>query len=315
MAGMEPLISPIRFSDIATITRMAHDNMNGNDRQFTKLMANPLSRWTSYLALPLYFLWAGKGFKFVQDGRIAGCAYLHLQPNSGYVFNVNVNGPYRRRGIAQQLMAKLEELTWGYDRRWIALQVDTDNLAARNLYKKIGFRPYNSSYLRFEGSFLTEDIEQGVIHLERLSAYNGRHLFNRYLAHEKENGESVEAAVIDDYESRNFGAGPYWRCIFNGHEIGSIRRKGAESRPIFYLAFYKSNWGQPSLPGIIEALISQLEVQLQRVDLVFGSSHHYLRAKETLADYGFEERNHPRMLMFKSLSEEEVGPNKNLARL
>ncbi|GMQ78525.1 MAG: hypothetical protein BMS9Abin02_1041 [Anaerolineae bacterium] len=304
MVDMERLISPIRFSDIVTITRMAYDNMNGNDRQFTKLMANPLSRWTSYLALPFYFLWAGKGYKYVQDGRIAGCAYLHLQPNSGYIFNVNVNRPYRRRGIAQQLMAKLERLTWGYGRRWAALQVDTENLAARNLYKKLGYRAYNSSYLRFEGSFLTEEIKKGTIQLERLSAYNGRRLFNRYLAHEIENGESVEAAVIDDYEQGNFGAGPYWRCVFEGHEIGSIRRKGAESGPLFYLAFDKSNWGQPSLPGIIEALISQIEGQFQRVDLVFGSSHHYLQAKETLADYGFEERNHPRMLMFKKLLEE-----------
>ncbi len=314
MVGMDTLISPIRFSDIATITRMAYENMNGSDRQFTKLMANPLSRWTSYLTLPFYFLWAGKGYKFVQDGRIAGCAYIHLQPNSGYIFNVNVNSPYRRRGIAQQLMAKLEVLTWGQGRSWVALQVDTDNLAACNLYKKLGYRPYNPSYLRLIGSFLTEEFPQGVIQLERLSAHKGRRLYNRYLTHEKENGESMAAAVIDDYEPGNLDAGPYWRCILNGHEIGSIRRKGVESRPVFYLAFSQSNWGQPSLPGIIEALLSKLEGQLHKVDLIFGSSHHYLRAKESLADYGIEERNHPRMLMFKNLSEEEMGPIKKLAR-
>lgn len=306
MVSKEGAIRPIRISDIPTITRMAFDNMSGNDRQFTKLTANPLSRMASYLTLPIYFLWAGKGFKFILDGRVAGCAYLHLRPLSGYIFNVNVNRPHRRKGVAQELMGKLERETWLNGRRWTCLQVDNDNLAARNLYEKLGYRPYNSSFLRLEGSPLDWEAEPGAAQLERLRPHIGRKLFNRYLAHEKTNGEPVDVSITNDYESGKLSGNAYWRCLLDGQEVGVIISGGIELGVVLQLAFDQSTWGQSTLAGIVKLLTSKMAVQPQRVDLVFGSSGHFLQAKETMGDFGFIEQLQARMLMFKSLSQDAL---------
>lgn len=302
-------ISAVGTLDVATITRMAYANMNGSDRQFTKLMENPLSRWVSYLTLPFYFLWAGEGYKYVLDGRIAGCAYLHIQPNSGYIFNVNVNDRYRRKGIAQSLMVKLEEKTRASGRKWTALQVDTDNLAARNLYEKIGYSPYNTSFLRIGMPLLSlisdNQVEDGFIKLRRLSAYNGRQLFNRYLEHERDEGETIGRSAVEDYETGRLGSGPYWSCEVEGKAIGSIVRTKMKNGPVFNLAFKRPAWGPLSLTCAAMAAKADISDGVHGVELVFGSSSHIERAKDALIDVKYEERIQSRMLMFKKLSTDQ----------
>ena len=109
-------------------------------------------------------------------------------------------------------------------------------------------------------------------------------------------------SVANDYESNKFSGNAYWRCVLDGQEVGVIISSGMEIGPVFHLAFEQSTWGQSTLPGIIKLLTFKLAVQPQRVDLVFGSSGHYLQAKEIMGDFGFIERHQARMLMFKSLS-------------
>ena len=239
------------------------------------------------------------------DEQVVGCAYIHLQPNSGYIFNVNVNSPYRRRGVAQELMAKLEQLTWLNGRQWTCLQVDSDNLAARNLYEKLGYWPYNAFFLRSESSPLEWETEPVNVQLQRIRPYSGRNLFNRYLDHEKKNGELVDAAVINDYDSGNISGDEYWRCLLDGQEIGAIISRGTEIGPIFQLAFDQSAWGQTTYSAIIRLLILKLAIKPQRVDLVFGSSGHFDRAKDMLTQFGFRAKHQTRLLMFKSLSRED----------
>ena len=82
METLNASVQPVSLKDIGTITRMAYNNMNGADRVFTQLVANPLSRWASYLYMPIYFMVAGRGYKSVVENQIAGCAYLHLRNNS-----------------------------------------------------------------------------------------------------------------------------------------------------------------------------------------------------------------------------------------
>ncbi|MGH2538722.1 MAG: GNAT family N-acetyltransferase, partial [Candidatus Promineifilaceae bacterium] len=145
---MQDEVRPVRAADLLAISRMAFANMTGVDPQFTRLVSRPIRRWLSHLTLPFYFGLAGRGFKVVRAGRIIGCAYLYLRPNSGYVFNVSVNRPYRRQGVARGLMAHLEGLIQARGRGWAALQVDWDNSPARALYAGIGYRAYHPGLFR-----------------------------------------------------------------------------------------------------------------------------------------------------------------------
>jgi len=305
MTELEGSVRRVGLTDVLTITRMAYQNMEGSDRQFTQLMANPLTRLASYVTLPFYFLLAGSGYKYMHDGRIAGCAYLHLHSHSGYIFNVNVNKSYRRQGVAQELMRRIELETGRQGRWWTTLLVDSDNQAARSLYNKIGYQPYNVAFLRFEGLLPPLDSEAPSLHLERMGAFSGRNLYRRYLAHEKTNGESIDPAAINDYGSVNLSGEEYWRCAVGGREIGAVMKRGSDSTPAFHLAFDHTTWGNDYYPAIATVLASQLPAQPQIIDLLFGSSGHFQRAKEVLARHGFEENYQAKMLMFKHIHDEE----------
>ena len=90
--------------------------------------------------------------KLFSGGKIVGCAYLHLNKSSGYIFNVNVNKANRRQGIGRQLMDHLEKITKSRQRSLLALQVENNNLPAKQLYHQLGFRSYHPHFLRLERS-------------------------------------------------------------------------------------------------------------------------------------------------------------------
>ncbi|MER3398655.1 MAG: hypothetical protein C4316_09030 [Chloroflexota bacterium] len=82
------------------------------------------------------------GIVWEEDGRVVGnvnFARLPYLPRVWLIFNVAVHPDYRRRGIARRLM------TLALDRIRLAggqvavLDVETDNLPARNLYLGLGF--------------------------------------------------------------------------------------------------------------------------------------------------------------------------------
>ncbi len=82
------------------------------------------------------------GIVWEEAGRVVGnvnFARLPYLPRVWLIFNVAVHPGYRRRGIARQLM------TLALDRVRLAggevavLDVETDNVAARNLYVSLGF--------------------------------------------------------------------------------------------------------------------------------------------------------------------------------
>jgi ribosomal protein S18 acetylase RimI-like enzyme len=57
----------------------------------------------------------------------------------GYITDVAVLAPYRRRGVAQALLARAEDEARGRNKRFLGLYVSAANTGARSLYAALGF--------------------------------------------------------------------------------------------------------------------------------------------------------------------------------
>lgn len=301
MDGRRAEIRPVRVSDVLTITQMAYANMTGVDRSFTRFISNPLGRWIGYITFPFYFLFAGQGYKAVADGHTVGCAYLHLRPASGYIFNVSVNQSYRRQGIGKQIMSYLEQLTLSERRQWTALQVDEGNEPARRLYERIGYRAYHPHYLRRVGPLPIPTTIRAGIGLEPLARSEGRWLYSRYLDLEQEAGDRWALTVLGDYGPESLFGGGFWRCLLHDDEAGCAWLTASDDGATLRLVMAPHYWGHHSLGGLVQELVAQMNDSAERVEVYLGSSAHHEAAAPLLYPLGFETHMQPRILMLKKL--------------
>ncbi len=87
-------------------------------------------------------------FVIEEEGRIVATTLLSFAERTGYVSMVVVDPMYRRRGYAQALLERARTTTRAAGRKFIALDVLSENAPARALYERIGYRPLReSSYL------------------------------------------------------------------------------------------------------------------------------------------------------------------------
>ena len=294
-------IRRVTLGDLGQITRMTYENMTGADRQFTRLVRNPLFRWGGYLTLPLHFLLSGQGYKATYRGRIVGCAFLHLRECSGYVFNVSVNHAYRRRGVGSLLMKHLEKVTLTKGRRWMGLQVDNSNLPAEQLYRRLGYRAYHPRYLHLNGAVALQRTLTTGLAVEPLMAYQGRRLYQRYLRAEQREGDAWASLVLDEYEQYPPGGGNFWRCRLHQEEIGCAWAPGSR-RPTIRLALKPSYWGHITIGGLIKLLSERLSEATAGLSVYLGSNDHQEAAAPLLEGIGFEVRRLPRILMLKPIA-------------
>jgi GNAT superfamily N-acetyltransferase len=294
-------VQPVQVGDLLTITRMVFANMTGVDRQFTEYARSPLFRRTSYLFLPFYFLTAGRGFKVVIGNQIAGCAYVHLRQMSAYVFNVNVNRPFRRRGVARRLMTFLEELTRSKGLPWMALQVDDGNTPAQNLYRSLGYHPYCPHFLRREDERALPASLDGAVRVAPAGS-GGRFLFERYAEWERQAGDRWAARVVGrDYATPPLPGGRYWRCLLGSQEIGAAWSGGPAAEPAISLALRQEYWGHAATAALVADMVGRLGLSPATIDLHLGSSAHYQAAAPVLHSLGFSSRIQSRILMLKLL--------------
>jgi GNAT superfamily N-acetyltransferase len=275
--------------------------MAGADRHFTKITRNPISRWITYISLPIYLGYSGQGYKALIEGRLAGCAFIHLRMTSAYVFNVSVNRPYRRQGVGRCLMDHLETITREQDLSWMVLQVDEGNHPAQHLYEQTGYRSYNPDFLRHDGDLNLGGTSMKGLKIEQLSSYSGRRLFKRYTNIERQTGDLWVAPVLDDYNLGPHSGGVYFCCVLDGIEAGSARVISRYGRLKIELACKPQYWGHHSLAELIWLLVDASRSATSTIDIHFGSSAHYTAAASQLNDYGFGSRKQQRILMFKIL--------------
>lgn len=300
MSALNVEIKRVKVTDLLTITQMAYANMTGVDPQFTELVGNPLGRLMGYFLFPFYFGLSGEGYKAVCKGKIVGCAYLHLNKHSGYVFNVNVNHAYRRQGVGRQLMNHLEAVTEAQGRHLMALQVEDSNLPAKRLYQELGYRAYHPHFLRLDSSGGVRQAAESAVSLEPINRSWGRRFFSRYQTMERREGDSWAAKVLADYRDHDVDGGKFWRCLLNGEEVGAAWQQRNNGSVNLTLALKPEYWGHIGESGLVKRLMEDQSAQdRSRVDLFLSSSSHHKAAVSIFLGLGFKEMVQPRLLMVK----------------
>jgi len=86
-----------------------------------------------------------KFFVAVVDGKIVGTTIVTKHRNTGHVETVMVHPDFRRRGIATKLIETA--LNYVRKRKFVraVLQVSSNNNAAKDLYRKFGFKKFDQS--------------------------------------------------------------------------------------------------------------------------------------------------------------------------
>ena len=78
------------------------------------------------------------------DGEVAGFIIGSLEVYNdkvvGHIYSIDVLGRFRRRGIASKLLNEMEKILAERGAEECYLEVRVDNLAARSLYKKHGYK-------------------------------------------------------------------------------------------------------------------------------------------------------------------------------
>ena len=99
------------------------------------------------------------------DGEIVGfiIGLIYFERNSlvGHILTIDVSKTHRQRGIAEKLMQEIEKILKGKGAGTCHLEVREDNIAALNLYKKLGYKKIaklKNYYRNAHGIYLKKDL-------------------------------------------------------------------------------------------------------------------------------------------------------------
>jgi [ribosomal protein S18]-alanine N-acetyltransferase len=117
--------APVRFGDLRAVAAL-------QKRAFKPRLAYGLST--------LLLLWLLPHVRFLvarEDERVVGCAIGDRNGGQSRVVNICVDPTMQRRGIGAELLRRLEQALPLGD---VVLMVETENVAAKSLYKKEGYK-------------------------------------------------------------------------------------------------------------------------------------------------------------------------------
>jgi [ribosomal protein S18]-alanine N-acetyltransferase len=117
--------APVRFGDLRAVAAL-------QKRAFKPRLAYGIST--------LLLLWLLPHVRFLvarEEGIIVGCAIGDRNGGQSRVVNICVDPAMQRRGIGAELLRRLEQALPLGD---VMLMVETDNIAAKSLYKKEGYK-------------------------------------------------------------------------------------------------------------------------------------------------------------------------------
>lgn len=288
--------------DLFTLTRMAYANMTNVDREFTRTTSGPIAHALGYVVLPFYLLTSGRGYKATVGSEIVGCAFLHIRRLSGFVYNVNVNEPFRRMGIGRALMEHVEREVRRFGRRWIGLHVDDGNDPAQRLYESLGYHTYHHRFLRTYVSPMLQRPEPQA-RVQPLLRYEGVRLWKRYSDLARREGDAWAARLMrEDFDEGPPPGGAFYSCYLDADEVGCAWTGGRPSWPVVYLLLRSEYWSRRALAlSLLHALLQGQTSGVEAIDLHLGSSEHIDTIYPQLRGDGFVLCNRPRILMLKEL--------------
>lgn len=296
-------IDPVRPWDLFTLTRMAYANMTGVDREFTRSTSGPVAHALGYVILPLYLLTSGRGYKATAQGEIVGCAFLNMRRLTGFVFNVNVNETFRRKGIGRALMEHVEREVRRLGRRWVGLHLDDGNRPAQRLYESLGYRHYHHRLLRCTNPGLLPITQSSDVVAARMNRIEGQRLWQQYADLARREGDAWAARLIrEDFDEGPPQSGEFWQCRVQDEEAGSIWVGGSITAPIVRFVLRREYWSDEAvLFSLLGSVIQLPTAAINSLDLHFGSSEHHDAIVPHLHKYSVVPVNRPRILMLKEL--------------
>jgi ribosomal protein S18 acetylase RimI-like enzyme len=137
-----------RHSDLAAYAKLATFAVGEFERstglgENPEAMAATLARWPIWTLLQ-FSQFLGRPILQVHlatDGpRLVGTATLVLLRETGYIVSVATLPEYRGQGIASHLLERLHAETVRRHRRWVALDVESENESALRVYRRAGYR-------------------------------------------------------------------------------------------------------------------------------------------------------------------------------
>lgn len=109
-------------------------------------MVNRVLGRTGTLILGLLRLFGKEPVKLLvaeADRKVVGTTIVNNRRNSGYISTVMVHPDYRKRGIATKLMTNALDYIQKRKKTRAILDVDSVNTNAKNIYIKLGFKPFD----------------------------------------------------------------------------------------------------------------------------------------------------------------------------
>ncbi|MEN8905572.1 MAG: GNAT family N-acetyltransferase [Clostridiales bacterium] len=114
------------------------NNMSGKNKIIYKKMLENLITSKYYILL-------------LVDNEVVACGLFVIENNFAGIFDIVVKEDYRKKGYGRQLMLNILKYSNSNNTKFAYLQVLIDNVAALNLYSKLGFREAYKYYYRVLG--------------------------------------------------------------------------------------------------------------------------------------------------------------------
>jgi ribosomal protein S18 acetylase RimI-like enzyme len=77
-----------------------------------------------------------------EEGPV-GVLWLAIEPRGGFIYDLEIDAPFRRRGFAEQAMRLAEQVARERGAAKLLLHVFGSNMGARRLYAKLGYEESN----------------------------------------------------------------------------------------------------------------------------------------------------------------------------
>ena len=74
-----------------------------------------------------------------------GLVWLAIEPRGGFIYDLEISAPHRRKGYAEEAMRMMEGVTREKGASTLSLHVFGDNEGARRLYRRLGYVETNVS--------------------------------------------------------------------------------------------------------------------------------------------------------------------------
>ncbi|MBN1231572.1 MAG: GNAT family N-acetyltransferase [Anaerolineales bacterium] len=245
-----------------------------------------------------------QGYVVEIDDKPQAYLFLESRGKSSSIEAIGVDKSFRRQGIGSRLIEKAEEISLEKEQTALSVNMAAENLIGQAFCEAMGFRPYRQYGYQFRDRHILDDLKvDDGLEIEKLTVVDNHDVYEKWLTHELENGDSWIKDVIqeDFYDLGLLSPATSWRCLLNGEEVGFLRLSNAPDKGRFYFSCDSSLWGEKSQLGWVKLALEESPLPLLTYTLKVGSGIHHETSKSVWESAGMEEELWARYLLFKVL--------------